>query len=49
MSQRQTSLRGFNAATGINPYKNWAKIIDCGDIPVRRYAPLLVLMLDYTL
>ncbi|ORY78576.1 arginase family-domain-containing protein [Protomyces lactucae-debilis] len=34
MSQRQTTLRGFNAATGINPYKNWAKIIDCGDIPI---------------
>lgn len=32
MSQRQTDLRGFNPALGINPYKNWAKVIDCGDI-----------------
>lgn len=32
MSQRQTTLRGFNTAQGINPYKNWAKVIDCGDI-----------------
>lgn len=33
-SQRQTSLRGFNQRAMINPYDNWAKIIDCGDIPV---------------
>ncbi|KAI5919921.1 agmatinase [Camillea tinctor] len=33
-SARQTSFRGFNARAGINPYQNWAKILDCGDIPV---------------
>ncbi|PRT55847.1 Guanidinobutyrase [Wickerhamiella sorbophila] len=33
-SMRQSSLRGFNARAGINPYKDWAKIIDCQDIPV---------------
>ncbi|KAI0598527.1 agmatinase [Biscogniauxia sp. FL1348] len=33
-SARQTSFRGFNPRAGINPYQNWAKILDCGDIPV---------------
>ncbi|GAV55598.1 hypothetical protein ZYGR_0AV02300 [Zygosaccharomyces rouxii] len=33
-SQRQNGLRGFNARAGINPYEDWARIIDCGDIPV---------------
>ena len=33
-SQRQTSLRGFNARAGINPYDSWAKVIDCGDMPI---------------
>jgi len=33
-SSRQTSFRGFNPRAGINPYQNWAKIIDCGDIPI---------------
>lgn len=33
-SQRQTSLRGFNQRAMFNPYQSWAKIIDCGDIPV---------------
>lgn len=33
-SQRQNGLRGFNARAGINPYQDWAHIIDCGDIPV---------------
>lgn len=33
-SARQTSFRGFNPRAAINPYQNWAKIIDCGDIPV---------------
>lgn len=33
-SQRQTSLRGFNTRAGINPYQNWAKFLDCGDIPI---------------
>ncbi|KAL2402884.1 Guanidinobutyrase [Exophiala dermatitidis] len=33
-SQRQTAPRGFNPAQGINPYRNWATVLDCGDIPV---------------
>lgn len=33
-SQRQFSLRGFNFRAGINPYQQWAKVLDCGDIPV---------------
>ncbi|RJE26209.1 agmatinase [Aspergillus sclerotialis] len=33
-SGRQHSLRGFNPRANINPYQNWAKIIDCGDIPI---------------
>lgn len=33
-SQRQNKLRGFNHRAKFNPYENWAKIIDCGDIPV---------------
>lgn len=33
-SQRQVPSRGFNHAQGINPYQNWAKFLDCGDIPV---------------
>lgn len=33
-SQRQTSMRGFNFRAGINPYQDWAKVLDCGDVPV---------------
>jgi agmatinase len=33
-SMRQTSLRGFNTRAGINPYQDWATIVDCNDIPV---------------
>lgn len=33
-SARQTSMRGFNPRAGINPYQNWAKIVDCGDVSV---------------
>ncbi|KAL1880663.1 hypothetical protein Daus18300_001275 [Diaporthe australafricana] len=33
-SSRQTSFRGFNPRANINPYQNWAKIMDCGDIPI---------------
>jgi agmatinase len=33
-SQRQTSLRGFNHRAHFNPYQDWAKVVDCGDIPV---------------
>lgn len=33
-SMRQTAMRGFNTRAGINPYQNWAKVIDCMDMPV---------------
>ncbi len=33
-SARQTSFRGFNPRANINPYQNWAKVVDCGDIPI---------------
>ncbi|KAG5913713.1 hypothetical protein E4U53_004797, partial [Claviceps sorghi] len=33
-SARQTSFRGFNARAGINPYQSWARVVDCGDVPV---------------
>jgi agmatinase len=33
-SARQTSFRGFNHRAGHNPYMSWAKIVDCGDVPV---------------
>lgn len=31
---RQTGYRGFNARAGLNPYRSWARVLDCGDIPV---------------
>lgn len=33
-SQRQYSQRGYNQRAGMNPYASWAKVVDCGDIPV---------------
>lgn len=27
-------MRGFNPRAGINPYRSWATIVDCGDVPV---------------
>ena len=33
-SGRQMPGTSFNARAGINPYKSWASILDCGDIPV---------------
>lgn len=33
-SLRQNPGRGFNAREGLNPYQDWAKVIDCGDIPI---------------
>ncbi|CAK7220244.1 hypothetical protein SBRCBS47491_004122 [Sporothrix bragantina] len=33
-SSRQTALRGFNQRAGINPYRSWARVLDCGDIPI---------------
>jgi agmatinase len=33
-SARQISMSAFNPAQGINPYLDWAQILDCGDIPI---------------
>lgn len=33
-SGRQTSFRGYNPRAGLNPYRDWATIIDCGDVPI---------------
>ncbi|KAL7934481.1 arginase family domain-containing protein [Trichoderma chlorosporum] len=33
-SSRQTAFRGFNPRANINPYQNWARVVDCGDIPI---------------
>ncbi|KAK2595594.1 hypothetical protein QQS21_006706 [Conoideocrella luteorostrata] len=33
-SGRQVAFRAFNPRANISPYQNWAKIIDCGDIPI---------------
>ena len=33
-SARHIPSRGFHPEAGINPYKSWARILDCGDIPV---------------
>ncbi|KAI1927082.1 hypothetical protein LOZ66_003351 [Ophidiomyces ophidiicola] len=33
-SARQMPGLGFNHRAGINPYMSWARILDCGDIPV---------------
>ncbi|KAM0723051.1 hypothetical protein Q7P37_001250 [Cladosporium fusiforme] len=33
-SARQTIARGYNPRAGLNPYREWAEIIDCGDIPI---------------
>ncbi|KAJ5195256.1 Ureohydrolase [Penicillium cinerascens] len=33
-SARQMAGTSYNTRAGINPYKSWAKITDCGDIPI---------------
>ncbi|EEP83028.1 conserved hypothetical protein [Uncinocarpus reesii 1704] len=33
-SARHLPSRGFNVHGGVNPYRSWARILDCGDIPV---------------
>lgn len=33
-SARQTAFRGMNRRAGINPYKSWARVLDCSDIPI---------------
>ncbi|OAQ99139.1 hypothetical protein LLEC1_05840 [Akanthomyces lecanii] len=36
-SARQIGYRSYNPRANVNPYQNWAKIVDCGDIPVTPY------------
>ena len=33
-SARHLVNRAFNTRAGVNPYQSWARIVDCGDIPV---------------
>ncbi|KAF7196443.1 Guanidinobutyrase [Pseudocercospora fuligena] len=40
---RQTTFRGFNPRAGVNPYQSWAKVIDCGDVPVTPFDNALAL------
>lgn len=42
-SARQTGFRGFNPRAGLNPYVEWARIIDCGDIPITPFDNALAL------
>ncbi|KAF1956221.1 Arginase/deacetylase [Byssothecium circinans] len=42
-SSRQTSFRGFNPRANLNPYMSWAKIVDCGDIPITPFDNALAL------
>ncbi|ETN39704.1 agmatinase [Cyphellophora europaea CBS 101466] len=42
-SARQTPYRSFNHRAGVNPYVNWASVIDCGDIPVTPFDNALAL------
>lgn len=42
-SSRQTSFRGFNPRANLNPYTSWAKIVDCGDIPITPFDNTLAL------
>jgi agmatinase len=42
-SARQTTYRGFNPRANLNPYTSWAKVVDCGDIPVTPFDNALAL------
>ncbi|MCJ1300576.1 hypothetical protein MMC08_003373 [Hypocenomyce scalaris] len=42
-SSRQSALRGFNHRRGLNPYTSWARILDCGDIPITPFSNALAL------
>lgn len=42
-SGRQTSFRGFNHRAALNPYSSWARILDCGDIPITPFDNALAL------
>jgi len=30
---------GYNVPLDTNPFNSWAKVLDCGDIPVTSYDP----------
>jgi agmatinase len=36
-SRRLTLYGGYNVPLDVNPFHDWAKIVDCGDIPVTSY------------
>ncbi|UZJ57574.1 hypothetical protein CBS101457_006894 [Exobasidium rhododendri] len=36
-SRRLTLYGGYNVPLDVNPFHDWAKIIDCGDVPVTPY------------
>ncbi|KAK5050602.1 hypothetical protein LTR84_003884 [Exophiala bonariae] len=42
-SSRQTTFRGFNHRAGLNPYRSWPSVLDCGDIPVTPFDNALAL------
>ncbi|KAK0966818.1 hypothetical protein LTR91_016350 [Friedmanniomyces endolithicus] len=42
-SARQTSFRGYNPRAALNPYREWATVIDCGDIPITPFDNALAL------
>ncbi|KAK6443260.1 hypothetical protein LTR95_000085 [Oleoguttula sp. CCFEE 5521] len=42
-SSRQSSMRSYNPRAGLNPYADWAKVIDCGDIPITPFDNALAL------
>ncbi|TKA79366.1 hypothetical protein B0A55_02850 [Friedmanniomyces simplex] len=42
-SARQTGFRGYNPRAALNPYKEWAQVIDCGDIPITPFDNALAL------
>ncbi|KAJ2896713.1 agmatinase [Zalerion maritima] len=42
-SARQTPFRSFNFRAGVNPYTSWARVVDCGDIPITPFDNALAL------
>src|SRR5271156_3975502 len=42
-SARQIPSRSFNHRAAINPYSSWARILDCGDIPITPFDNALAL------
>lgn len=42
-SSRQSKFRSFNPRAAINPYMDWAKVIDCGDMPITPFHNRLAL------